>query len=65
MTKRQDLYNGWGNWSGCVQYYQDKAGEWRWRLRACNNRIIANSGKGYKTERGAFSAFDRVQMMLS
>lgn len=21
--------------------------EWRWRLRAANNRIIANSGEGY------------------
>ena len=29
------------------QYYQDVSGEWRWRLRATNNQIIAVSGEGY------------------
>lgn len=28
--------------------YQDKKGEWRWRLRAANHRIVADSGEGYK-----------------
>ncbi len=27
--------------------YQDKAGQWRWRLWAANNRIVADSGEGY------------------
>lgn len=27
--------------------YQDKAGEWRWRFVAANNRTIADSGEGY------------------
>ena len=27
--------------------YQDDAGEWRWQLRAANQRIIADSGEGY------------------
>jgi uncharacterized protein YegP (UPF0339 family) len=27
--------------------YQDRAGEWRWRLLAANNRIVADSGEGY------------------
>jgi len=27
--------------------YQDRAGEWRWRLLAANNRIVATSGEGY------------------
>lgn len=27
--------------------YQDKAGQWRWRLLAANNRIVADSGESY------------------
>jgi uncharacterized protein YegP (UPF0339 family) len=33
------------------QITRDKAGEWRWRLRASNGRIVA-SGEGYKREAG-------------
>lgn len=32
--------------------YQDDAGEWRWRLKARNGKIVA-SGEGYKTSSGA------------
>jgi uncharacterized protein YegP (UPF0339 family) len=39
--------------------YQDKAGEWRWRL-VVNGRIIAESGEGYKTSRGAATGFART-----
>jgi len=28
--------------------YQDVSGEWRWQLRAANQRIIADSGEGYQ-----------------
>ena len=27
--------------------YKDAQGYWRWRLRASNNRIVADSGEGY------------------
>ena len=30
-------------------YYRDEKGEWRWRLKAANGRIIADSGEGYKS----------------
>ena len=30
------------------QMYKDKAGEYRWRLRADNNEPIADSNEGYK-----------------
>jgi uncharacterized protein YegP (UPF0339 family) len=30
------------------EIYQDKAKEFRWRLKASNGRIIAESGEGYK-----------------
>lgn len=29
------------------RYYRDQAGLWRWRLRAPNSLIIAESGQGY------------------
>jgi len=29
------------------EVYEDAAGEWRWRLKAANNQIIAVSGEGY------------------
>lgn len=31
--------------------YRDRKGEYRWRLRARNGRIIATSGEGYKRKR--------------
>ncbi len=40
--------------------YKDRAGEWRWRLKARNGRIVADSGEGYKTRAGARAAVDRV-----
>lgn len=36
--------------------FQDKRGEWRWRLRARNGRIIADSGEGYASKRNAHRA---------
>ncbi len=30
------------------RYYQDQAGLWRWRLRAPNSLIVAESGQGYQ-----------------
>jgi uncharacterized protein YegP (UPF0339 family) len=30
------------------EIYKDKDGEYRWHLRATNNKIIADSGEGYK-----------------
>jgi uncharacterized protein YegP (UPF0339 family) len=31
-----------------VEIYKDAKGEFRWRLRARNGRIIADSAEGYK-----------------
>ena len=31
------------------EMYQDKASEFRWRLKGTNQQIIADSGEGYKT----------------
>jgi uncharacterized protein YegP (UPF0339 family) len=35
--------------SAKFQYYQDRAGLWRWHLRAPNGEIIADSGQGYRS----------------
>ncbi len=40
--------------------YQDRADEWRWRLLAPNNRVIADSGEGYKRRSSAERATKRV-----
>ncbi len=31
-------------------YYQDEAGEWRWRLKDGNHEIVSDSGEGYKNK---------------
>lgn len=44
--------------------YQDKRGEWRWRLKARNGRIVADSGEGYVTRGGALRASHAVHHAL-
>ncbi len=40
--------------------YEDTAGEYRWRLTAENNNIIADGGEGYATRSNALRAVDRI-----
>jgi uncharacterized protein YegP (UPF0339 family) len=42
-------------------YWQDAAGEWRWHLKAANNRIIADSGEGYEREADCLAAIEMVK----
>lgn len=41
--------------------YQDTNKEWRWRLRAANNRIIATSGEGYVNRQDCYHAIQLVK----
>jgi len=41
--------------------YQDRAGEWRWRLIAANGRIVVDSGEGYATLSNARRAARRFK----
>ena len=41
--------------------YQDANNEWRWRLKAANGKIIADSGEGYTTERECLADIERVK----
>lgn len=43
-----------------IEKYEDKAGEWRWRLKATNGKIIATSGEGYNSKSNADRAIDTV-----
>jgi hypothetical protein len=38
--------------SAYFEVYEDRAGEFRWRLKAPNHKIIADSGEGYNTKAG-------------
>ncbi len=49
MTKRERF-----------QFYQDKAGLWRWRLVAGNGRIIADSGEGYARRHDVIRAAAKI-----
>lgn len=41
--------------------YKDARGEWRWRLRAANYRIIADSGEGYHNKADCLAAIQLVK----
>ena len=42
-------------------YYRDAAGYWRWRLRAANNRVLADSGESYVNKADCLSAIALVK----
>ena len=41
--------------------YKDAAGGWRWRLRANNNKITADSGESYVSRSNAVDGAKRVR----
>lgn len=43
------------------EVYQDKDGEWRYRLKAGNHEIIAAS-EGYKTKQGAMNGIESLAL---
>jgi uncharacterized protein YegP (UPF0339 family) len=43
------------------EIYKDRAGEWRWRLRSGNEKIIAVSSESYKRKETALASIDLVQ----
>ena len=43
------------------QVYEDAAGEWRWRLVAGNDRIIAASGEGYRHRHDCLHGIELVK----
>jgi uncharacterized protein YegP (UPF0339 family) len=43
------------------EVYKDKAGEWRWRLRSDNRKIVAVSSESYKRKDDTLRGIDLVQ----
>ncbi|WP_435115246.1 DUF1508 domain-containing protein [Halolamina sp. C58] len=43
------------------ELYEDKSGEFRWRLRHDNGNIVGDGGEGYSRRSGAREAIERVQ----
>jgi uncharacterized protein YegP (UPF0339 family) len=41
--------------------YEDRAGEFRWRLKAANNELVADSGEGYASRDGIEAAVERMR----
>lgn len=41
--------------------YKDNKGEWRWRLLATNNRVLADSGEGYKNKQDCLQGIELVK----
>lgn len=47
-----------------VEIYQDKAGEWRWRILAGNGQTMADSGEGYDSKFNCERALRRLLGLL-
>lgn len=45
------------------ELYRGKRREWRWRLRALNGRIIADSGESYRRRAGAEHGIELVRTL--
>ncbi len=43
------------------EIYEDKAGKWRWRLRASNGELLAIPEQGYASKAGVVKALDAVR----
>jgi len=43
------------------EVYRDMNLQWRWRLRAANQRILANSGEGYHKKQDCLDAIALVK----
>jgi uncharacterized protein YegP (UPF0339 family) len=47
--------------AGKFELYPDKAGKFRWRLKASNGQIIATGGEAYETKASAQAGIDSVK----
>jgi uncharacterized protein YegP (UPF0339 family) len=47
------------------EVYKDKSGEFRWRLRMQNTKVIASSGEGYKEKDSCLKAIESVKRVVA
>ena len=50
---------------GKFEMYTGKDGEFRWRLRATNGKIIADSGEGYVAKRDCEHGIELVKKLAA
>ena len=43
------------------EVYQDKKGEYRWRLKARNGMVVASAGEGYKQKASCLKGIESVR----
>lgn len=43
-----------------IEIYRDNKSEFRWRMKSANNKIIADSGEGYKTRRSIYNSLRKL-----
>jgi uncharacterized protein YegP (UPF0339 family) len=48
-----------------LEIYRDARREWRWRLKASNGRILADSGEGYRRKSSAVQGARRVRELIA
>ena len=48
-----------------LDIYCDSEGQWRWRLRAGNGRIIADGSEGYRSKRNAERAMYAAKLAMA
>jgi uncharacterized protein len=47
------------------EVYKDKAGEYRWRLQANNNEVVADSNEGYSSKDSCLHGIDVVKQIAA
>ena len=47
------------------EVYKDKSGQFRWRLRMQNTKVIASSGEGYKEKDSCLKAIESVKRVVA
>lgn len=47
-----------------IQVYRDRAGKWRWRLRAKNGLILADSGQGYANNSACWKGWKATKALV-
>ena len=48
-----------------IHIYKDKAGRWRWHLKAGNEKITSDSGQGYESEAAARRAIETCRALFA
>ena len=48
-----------------LEIYRDGRSKWRWRLRASNGRIVADSGEGYRRRASLLRGIECARVLLS